>query len=109
MMDPGKYRYRITIQSYNATTNAWGTYTSAWAMIETSNAGAIVNPSDGAIQSTRQYQIRFRYQSSKTITTAMRVSWTINSVTRLMYITGIEEDPATMKSETILSCDEVSE
>jgi head-tail adaptor len=108
-MSPGKYRYRITIESYNAITNTWGTYTSAFAQIDISNSGTVINPGDGAIQSTRQYQIRFPYQSTKTITTKMRVSWTVHGSARLMYITGIEEDPSTMNMETVLSCDEVSE
>jgi head-tail adaptor len=101
MMDAGKYRYRITIQSYNATTNAWGTYTSAWAMIEQTGADQVA---DGDTPHTlNTYSVRMRFQPSKTITTSMRISWTTNSVAKLLYINGVQADAETQKTETILT------
>ena len=104
MIDCGKYRYRLTIQSYNAATNAWGTYTSAWAKIEQTGA---TQTTDGDTPATvNEYTVRMRYQSSKTITTSMRLSWTHNGATRLLYINGVQQDTDTQKAETILSCTE---
>ena len=104
MIDCGKYRYRLTIQSYNATTNAWGTYTSAWAMIKQTGA---TQTTDGDTSATvNEYTVRMRYQPSKAITTSMRCSWSHNGVTRLLYINGVQQDTDTQKAETILYCTE---
>jgi head-tail adaptor len=101
MKDPGKYRYRVTIQSYNATTNAWGTYTSAWAMIDQTGADQVA---DGDTPHTlNSYTVRIRFQPSKTITTSMRISWTTNSVAKLLYINGVQVDAATMKDEMTIT------
>jgi len=102
VIEAGKYRYRLTIQSYNATTNVWGTYTSAWAMIE--QTGATQQTDGDTAHTVNEYIVRMRYQSSKTITTSMRCSWSLNSVTRLLYINGVQQDMDTQKTETILSC-----
>jgi head-tail adaptor len=106
MAQPGKYRYRITIQSRNNTTDVWSTYTSAFAAITTNNADAVI-AEDGSLQTTRQYTVRMRYQSTKTLTTRMRIAWTVHGATRYLYISGIEEDADTMNAETVLTCDEV--
>jgi len=103
----GKYRYRVTIEKYNATTNVWATYGYAWAMIE-QTGGEHYSDDDKTI-STREYTVRTPYNPSLTIgTTGYRFNWTVQSGTRYLYIHQVNSDDATMKEESIFECTETA-
>jgi head-tail adaptor len=101
VIDSGKYRYRVTIQ-YNAAGAGWITYVGAYASIQHTSSSQDVQGDTPS--STRTYTVRMRYNTSKTITTRMRISWTTQGATRLLYIQGVGSDDATNYRETVLDC-----
>ena len=101
----GKYRYRVTIEKYNAAGNVWGTYGYAWAQI-TQNGGELYTEDDKT-KATREYTVNTPYNPSLTIgTTGYRFNWTVQGAARYLYIHTITADDATMNEESIFDCTE---
>ena len=99
----GKYRYRLTIEKYNSTTNVWATYGYAWAMVRVTSTS--YNPGDNETKSIREYEVLTPYNPSLTIgTTGYRFKWTVQSADRYMYIYGVDNDEATFNEESIFIC-----
>lgn len=105
--DAGKYRYRLTIEKYNSTTDVWAAYGYAWAKIRMTSS-SLINDEDGT-RSEREYLVMTPFNPSLTIgTTGYRFAWTVQSVTRYLDIYGVDNDEATFKEESIFSCSEVA-
>ena len=101
----GKYRYRLTIEKYNATGNVWATYGYAWARIQQN--GGDWYTEDDKTRATREYTVNTPYNPSLTIgVTGYRFLWTVQSANRYLYIHTITSDEATMNEESIFECTE---
>jgi len=104
-INAGKYRYRLVIEKYNSTTNAWATYGNAWAAIEVTG-GELSNEAEKT-KGSRTYTVSTPYNPSLTIaTTGYRFNWTVQSGTRYLYIHFIDNDSATFAEESIFTCEE---
>jgi head-tail adaptor len=101
----GKYRYRVAIQKYNATTDVWDAYGNAWAKV--TGTGSDMFNDEEMTKATRSYEVRTRYNPSLTLeTTGMRIAWTVQGATRYLYIHGVDADEATFNEESIIDCTE---
>jgi head-tail adaptor len=105
MIESGKYRYRVVIEKYNATTNLWATYANAWARIE--GTGSDMFNEENRTKATRDYEVRTRHNPSIALeTTGMRIKWEVQGATRYLYIHGVDNDAATFLEESIIQCTE---
>jgi hypothetical protein len=101
----GKYRYRVVIEKYSASTDVYETYGNAWAKIEVTG-GELANDEDKT-KGTRSYTVSTPYNPSLTIgTTGYRFNWTVQSATRYLYIRWIDNDSMTFQEESIFQCEE---
>lgn len=101
----GKYRYRLTIEKYNSTTNLWPTYGSAWAKVRVTSTS--YDPGDMGTKSIREYEVQTPYNPSLAIgTTGYRFKWTVQGADRYLYIYGVDNDEATFNEESIFLCSE---
>ncbi len=102
----GKYRYRLTIEKRNATTNVWATYGYALAKIRmTSNE--MIDDEKGT-KAIREYDVMTPYNPSLTIgTVGYRFQWTVQGATRDLYIYGVDTDEETFQDESMFTCSEV--
>jgi len=101
----GKYRYRLTIEAYNATTDVWATYGYAWARIVVTATS--LDNDERKTKAYREYEVRTPYNQDLSIgTTGYRFKWTVQGANRYLYIYGHSNDEATFEEESVFECSE---
>jgi len=98
MIRNGQYRYRVTVQQWNSTTNAWETNFQAWAK-RTYLTGSQADD-NGIIHAVEEVQWEMRQQSAETLNTKMRILHD----SKYYDISSIRTDDKTNNEVWLLEC-----